>query len=352
MKQHRYTFHIDSIQMLDANSHLHGNYQPGADDLIAIYQQMVTTRLFDQKAVALQRTGKLGTFPSSYGQEAIYTVLGYLMQQQDILCPYYRDQAAFLQRGVSMEELLAYWGGDERGNAYLNQPHDFPISVPIASQCLHAVGAAYALQYQGRSQAVVATIGEGGTSKGDFYEAMNFASLYTLPVVFVINNNQWAISVPSAKQSATQTYAQKAIAAEIPAMQVDGNDVFALHYAIDNALQRAYKQLGPTVIEATTFRLCDHTTADDASRYIPQADREAALRKEPIERLQRYLIAQSLWSPDQEAQLIDHLTITINAAVDRYMNRPKQPATSMLEHLYAELPDALLDQYAELEGCS
>jgi len=350
MIKHSYPFQIDSWQFLDEHSQLSGNYTIADDALLAIYQHMVHTRLFDQKAIALQRTGKLGTFPSSQGQEAIYTVLGHLMHEQDILCPYYRDQAAFLLRGVKMEELLAYWGGDERGNAYANQPHDFPISVPIASQCLHAVGAAYALQYKQQRRAVVTTIGEGGTSKGDFYEAMNFASIYRLPVVFVINNNQWAISVPSSKQSATQTYAQKAIAANIPAVQVDGNDVFAIHHAVHNALHRAYQQEGPTVIEAVTFRLCDHTTADDASRYIPQADRDAAAEKEPIKRLQRYLMAAKLWSESQEQQLLTTSTETINAAVDRYLQQPKQPPVSMLEHLYAELPEALLDQYAELEG--
>ena len=345
-----YPFQIDSWQFLDENSQLHGDYSIPTDTLLALYQHMVHTRLFDQKAIALQRTGKLGTFPSSQGQEAIYTVLGHLMHTQDILCPYYRDQAAFLLRGVKMEELLAYWGGDERGNAYVNQPHDFPISVPIASQCLHAVGAAYALQYKQQKRAVVATIGEGGTSKGDFYEAMNFASLYRLPVIFVINNNQWAISVPSSKQSATQTYAQKAIAADIPATQVDGNDVFALHHAMQKALQRAYQQEGPTVIEAVSFRLCDHTTADDASRYIPQADRDAAANKEPIKRLQRYLMENHLWDEKQEQQLLETSSHAINSAVERYLQQPKQPPESMLEYLYAELPEALLDQYAELEG--
>ena len=349
MIKHSYPFQIDSYQFLDEHSQLTGDYNIPTDDLLAIYRHMVHTRLFDQKAIALQRTGKLGTFPSSYGQEAIYTVLGYLMQAQDVLCPYYRDQAAFLLRGVKIEELLAYWGGDERGNAYHNQAHDFPISVPIASQCLHAVGAAYALQYKQVKQAVVTTIGEGGTSKGDFYEAMNFASIYQLPVVFIINNNQWAISVPSSKQSATPTYAQKAIAANIPATQVDGNDVFALHHAMDAALQRAYAQQGPTVIEAVTFRLCDHTTADDASRYIPKADRDAAVEKEPITRLQRYLIAQQLWDDEQEQQLRQTASQAINSAVERYLQQPKQSAVSMLEHLYAELPEALLDQYAELE---
>ena len=134
--------------MLDQDSCLHGNYNVAEHELLAIYENMVKTRLFDQKAIALQRTGKLGTFPSSYGQEAIYTVLGHLMNVDDVLCPYYRDQAAFIQRGIKLDEILSYWGGDERGNDYSNQKHDLPISVPIASQCLHAVGAAYAIQYK------------------------------------------------------------------------------------------------------------------------------------------------------------------------------------------------------------
>ncbi|MBT4803715.1 MAG: pyruvate dehydrogenase (acetyl-transferring) E1 component subunit alpha [Legionellales bacterium] len=342
-------FKVETIQILDHNSCFHGNYKVLEHDLLAIYENMVRTRLFDKKAIALQRTGNLGTFPSSYGQEAIYTVIGHLMNNNDVLCPYYRDQATFIQRGIKLEEILSYWGGDERGNAYENQSQDLPISVPIASQCLHAVGVGYAIKYKNEKKAVITTIGEGGTSKGDFYEAMNFAALYNLPVIFIINNNKWAISVPSEKQSATKTYAQKAISAGIGAVKVDGNDVFSLHYAIDNAIQKARNGDGPSVIEAETFRLCDHTTADDATRYIPKEQMDAAKGKEPLSRLKKHLENSGLWNEKKEESLLEKMAKEINEAVEIYLNTPPQKPTSILESLYDKLPEALQDQYNELE---
>ena len=221
--------------------------------LQTLYFLINQTRQFDLKAIALQRTGRLRTFPSSYGQEAIFATCGLLMHADDVYCPYYRDQAALIQRGMSMTALLQYWGGDERGSSQPSQGKDFPICIPIASQCLHAVGAAYAMQYKHKKRAVVTTIGEGGTSKGDFYEALNMAALHQLPIVFIVNNNQWAISTPTTQQTATAQFVDKAKAANIDAYCIDGNVVFILHKPNKKALEKAYEQKGPTLIEAVPF---------------------------------------------------------------------------------------------------
>jgi pyruvate dehydrogenase E1 component alpha subunit len=305
-------------------------------------------RLFDQKAIALQRTGKLATYPAATGQEAVCIGVGHAMEKTDVLCPYYRDQGTLLQRGVSMGELLAYWGGDERGNQFKNNPHDLPIAVPIASQCLHAAGVAYAFWQRKQPCAVVATLGDGGTSKGDFYEAINVAGIWKLPVVFVINNNQWAISISRQAQTAAETLAQKAVAAGIAGIQVDGNDVIAVREVVAQALASARAGKGATVIEAMTYRLCDHTTADDARRYAPTEEIKAAQAKEPIQRLRHYLTTQGHWSDQQETNLINTLKSTIDAAATSYLNTPKQPATAMFDSLYAYLPAALASQRASL----
>ena len=201
---------------LAPDGRLTGELPAWADDfnlLTRLYRQMVLTRLFDQKAVALQRTGRIGTYAPTLGQEAIGVAIGSLMQEQDVLVPYYRDTAVQLMRGVKMEEILLYWGGDERGSVYVDPAvqQDFPLCVPIATQSLHACGVATAFKIRGEHRVAVTTCGDGATSKGDFLEALNVAGTWQLPVVFVINNNQWAISTPRRIQSGAPSLAQKAI---------------------------------------------------------------------------------------------------------------------------------------------
>lgn len=314
--------------------------------LLSLYHNMVLTRIFDKKAIALQRTGKMGTYAPIHGQEAISTAIGHAMHKEDVLIPYYRDYAAQFQRGVKMSEILAFWGGDERGSHYQNNSEDLPICVPIASQCLHAAGVAFAFKYKKEARVAVVTIGEGGTSEGDFYEAMNVAGTWNLPVVFVVNNNQWAISVPRHKQTQTQTIAQKAIAAGFSGIQVDGNDVLAVHDAIDHAIQKARRGDGPTLIEAISYRLCDHTTADDATRYQPLEEVEQAKPSEPIARFKYFLEQQGLWDADKEMQLQQQCNDEVQKAVDEYLNQTPQAISSIFDYHYATLPEYLVLQRA------
>ena len=239
---------IPFTRYLDADGRPCAELPPCAEDaelLERLYRQMVLTRLFDQKAVALQRTGRIGTYAPTLGQEAIGVALGALMRAEDVLVPYYRDTAVQLMRGVRMEEILLYWGGDERGSDFADPAarEDFPLCVPIATQALHACGVASAFKMRGQPRVAVTTCGDGATSKGDFLEALNVAGAWQLPVLFVVNNNQWAISVPRGIQCGAPTLAQKALGAGFVGEQVDGNDILAVHARMQAALERA-RQIG------------------------------------------------------------------------------------------------------------
>src|SRR6478672_11369516 len=320
--------------------------------LTALYRAMVLTRTFDLKAVSLQRTGRLGTYAVSLGQEAVSVGIASAMREKDVVLPSYRDNGTLLWRGTKMEEILLFWGGDERGNLSSGPAHDFPYCIPVGSQAPHAAGVAYAFRFRKEPRVAVCLFGDGATSKGDVWEAMNFAGVWKLPVVFVANNNQWAISVPLNLQTASQTLAQKAIAAGFSGEQVDGNDVIAVRAAAEDAIAQARAGGGPRLIEAVTYRLSDHTTADDAARYRPPEEVQARWKEEPIARLRAYLVNQKAWGKSQEEELAADCQKQIEAAIERYLaTAPRAPQT-MFDHLYAELPRAYASQRAELSGGS
>lgn len=316
------------------------------DLLVRLYRQMVLTRLFDQKAVALQRTGRIGTYAPTLGQEAIGVAIGALMQAEDVLVPYYRDTAVQLMRGVKMEEILLYWGGDERGSAYADPAvaEDFPLCVPIATQALHACGVASAFKIRGEHRVAVTTCGDGATSKGDFLEALNVAGAWQLPVVFVVNNNQWAISVPRRIQCGAPTLAQKALGAGFPGEQVDGNDVLAVYARVQAALERARHGKGPVLLECLSYRLGDHTTADDATRYRDADEVKQAWQEEPIKRLQAFMVSQGLWDEGREQALIGECQALVQQAVDAFEAVDEPPAEAALEYVYGQWPAALAEQ--------
>jgi len=347
------SFEIPYLRFLDAEGHVTQPLPDFAQDpqnLQAFYRIMVLTRTFDTKAINLQRTGKLGTYPSSLGQEAVSTAIGSAMQIDDVFCPAYREYAAQLQRGISMTEILSYWSGDERGNNFAKNKQDLPIYVPLATQCLHAAGIATAFKLRKQPRVVVVVCGDGATSRGDFYEALNLAGVWNLPMVFVINNNQWAISVPRSAQTSAVTLAQKAIAGGFTGEQVDGNDVIAVKYAMDNAIAKARSGQGPSLLEAVTYRLCDHTTADDAKRYWEQKAVDQAWQEEPIKRLSQYLTKSGYWNEEQEQALKTACSQQVEAAVAEYLTLPTAKLTDMFDYLYASLPAIYLEQRRELEN--
>lgn len=343
-------FEIDYTQFLDSQGNPTQPLPEWAQDpakLIAWYRAMLQTRLFDTKAIALQRTGKLGTFASALGQEAIGVGVASAMRAEDVLLPSYRDHAAQFVRGVTMLESLLYWSGDERGSDFAVPRHDFAIAVPIATQVCHAAGVAYAFKLRRQPRVAVCILGDGATSKGDFYEGMNLGGVWQAPLVLIVNNNQWAISVPRSTQSAAQTLAQKALAAGIEGHQVDGNDIIAVHHAARQAIDKARAGGGPTLIEALSYRLGDHTTADDATRYRDAETVQRQWAQEPVQRLRNYLVQLGIWDKAQEEQLVRVCNEAINQAVEAYLGAPLPSVAAMFDHQYARLPEMLQGQRAQ-----
>jgi pyruvate dehydrogenase E1 component alpha subunit len=343
------SFKIDYYQFLSPDGRLISeedvpDLAADLDELVRLYRVMTATRAFDKKAVALQRTGKLGTYASCLGHEAAHVAIGSAMREEDCFAPMYREYGAQFCRGVRMSEVLLYWGGDERGNDFSGPAHDFAWCVPIATQCLHAAGAALAFKLRGEKRVAVTVVGDGGSSKGDALEAINAASAFDLPMVLVIVNNQWAISVPRSKQNRAKTLAQKGVAAGLPSIQVDGNDLIACRWAMEQALEQAREGKGATVIEMITYRLSDHTTADDATRYRDQEEVEAAWQREPLQRLYRYLVDQGVWNEEMEDQLQADVAAQVESEVEAYLASGKPSIESMFDYMYAELPHDLARQ--------
>ena len=345
------TFEIEYLQYLNPQGELVRNDLPefakDIKQLIELYKMMSFVRVFDTKSIALQRTGKLGTYASCLGHEAAHVSIGSAMQEGDVFAPMYREYGAQFCRGVKAREILLYWGGDERGNDFSGPQHDFAWCVPIATQCLHAAGAALAFKIRKEPRVAVAVVGDGGTSKSDFYGAINVSGAMTLPLVCVIVNNQYAISVPRKAQTGAKTLAKKGIAAGIESIQVDGNDMIAMRAAMDHALKRARHGHGASLIEAVTYRLSDHTTADDARRYRPEAEVKDAWTREPMSRLRAYLAKQNAWSDKDEQDWKAECGRQVDVEVNAYLETKSQPVEAMFDYTYAELPPDVREQRAQ-----
>lgn len=344
------TFEIEHIRYLDPEGKLLRSDSELAKDLkqlTTLYKAMSYVRVFDTKAVNLQRTGKLGTYASCLGHEAAHVAIGSAMREEDVFAPMYREYGAQFIRGVKPREVLLYWGGDERGNNFSGPAHDYAWCVPIATQCLHAAGAALAFKLRKEPRVAVTVVGDGGSSKADFYSAINAAGAWTLPLVSVIVNNQYAISVPRRMQTGAKTLAQKGIAAGLECVQVDGNDLIAMRAVLDHAIKRARHGHGGTVVEAVTYRLSDHTTADDARRYRPDEEVKTAWQYEPMIRMRKYLARAGAWSDKQEESWKAECEQRVNDEVNAYLEIKSQPVEAMFDYLYADMPSDLLAQRAE-----
>jgi pyruvate dehydrogenase E1 component alpha subunit len=342
------TFEIEYLQYLDPDGKLVRDDLPAfardVKQLVELYKLMLFVRVFDGKAIALQRTGKLGTYASCLGHEAAHVAIGSAMQEDDVLAPMYREYGAQFFRGVKPREVLLYWGGDERGNDFSGPAHDFAWCVPIATQCLHGAGSALAFKIRKEPRVAVTVVGDGGSSKADFYGAINVTGAMQLPLVAVIVNNQWAISVPRKMQTGASTLAQKGIAAGLECVQADGNDLIAMRAALDHAIKRARHGHGGTVIEAVTYRLSDHTTADDARRYRPDDEVKAAWDREPLKRLKAYLMSLNAWTEKEEEAWKADCATRVDAEVNAYLETKSQPVEAIFDYTYAEVPADLAAQ--------
>ncbi len=343
-------FQIDYLQYLGPDGTLVADLPPAFSDasaLLPLFKQMLFVRTFDTKSIALQRTGKLGTYASCLGHEATHVGIGASMRSEDVFAPSYREYGAQMVRGVQPREILMYWGGDERGNDFAVPRHDFSWCVPISTQCLHAAGAALAFKLRKEPRIAVSCCGDGGSSKTDFYAALNSAGAYTLPLVLCVINNGWAISVPRSAQTGAKTLAQKGIAGGLHCLQVDGNDIIAVMEGMRRATEMARTGDGASVIEFMTYRLHDHTTADDARRYRDDAEVKDAWTRDPMTRLRTYLTAQGLWDDAQEKAWIAECGQRVDVEINAYLETPVQPVEAMFDYLYADPPPDLLAQRAQ-----
>ncbi len=340
-------FEIEYLQYLDPAGTLLGALPPAVPDaaaLLPLFKQMLYVRTFDTKAIALQRTGKLGTYAASLGHEATHVGIGASMRPEDVFAPSYREYGAQFMRGVKPRDVLMYWGGDERGNDFEIPRNDYPWCVPISTQCLMAAGAALSFKLRKQDRVAVSCCGDGGSSKTDFYAALNSAGAYKLPLVLCVINNGWAISVPRSAQTGAQTLAQKGIAGGLHCLQVDGNDLIAVLEAMRRAHERARSGEGGSVIEFMTYRLHDHTTADDARRYRGEQEVKDAWLKEPFLRLRTFLGAQKLWDEAQEKAWVAECGTLIDVEINAYLETPVQPVEAMFDYLYGDMPADVLAQ--------
>jgi pyruvate dehydrogenase E1 component alpha subunit len=337
---------VDHLSILDGDGNLDTALEPdiAAGDLKRMYRTMVLGRRLDERMVRLQRQGRIGTFAPIKGQEASQIGAVATLRREDWMVPSFRETAAMLWRGWPIEQLLAFFAGRLEGARPAPDQRDLPITIPVATQLPHAVGLAYAAQYRGDDVVVMAFFGDGATSEGDFHEAMNFAGVWHVPVVFVCQNNQWAISVPIKKQTHSRTLAQKALAYGFPGIQVDGNDVLAVYAASREAVLRAQAGEGPTLIECVTYRLGVHTTADDPTKYRSEAEVREWERKDPLTRFGAYLEKKTLLEPGLE----EELDAEIARAVAVFESLPPADPLTMFEHAYGELPAHLRAERQEM----
>ncbi|HEX6479908.1 MAG TPA: pyruvate dehydrogenase (acetyl-transferring) E1 component subunit alpha [Ktedonobacteraceae bacterium] len=335
-------------QILDAEGNLVGDVPDLNDErMLALYRYMQLGRLFSNKIIAMQRQGRATTFGSLTGQEATAVGLAAPLQTQDWLATSYREIASLFVKGVPISTLAYSFRGFTPEN-WPSETHCLPIQVVIGTQMLHAVGLAMAAKIAGDPVVAVGVCGDGATSEGDFNEALNFAGVFHAPVVLVVQNNGWAISVPRHKQSAAQFLAARGAGFGIPSVLVDGNDILAVYDVMQQAVNRARSGEGPTLVETLTYRIGAHTTADDPTRYRDSSEVEAWRTRDPITRYQRFLIKRDLLTEDQVQQTIADLEEEINAAVSEAESLPPMAPDSFFNYTMAELPPRLLEERADL----
>ena len=345
----RIQFPDDARQLLRPDGTLADGAQcPFTDDeLRAAYRWMLFSRQLDERVVSLQRQGRMGTFAAAYGQEA--SVVGSALAldpTRDWIVPQYRESTALIRHGYPLSTLLLYYLGNPLGTLLPEQTRITPIQIALAAQLPHAVGLAWGRRLQGHQEAVLTYCGDGASSEGDFHEACNVAGVTGAPVVFVLQNNGYAISTPRTRQSAAATLASRAPGYGIAGDLVDGNDLFAVYDAVSRAVRRALDGDGATLIECLTYRLFPHNTADDATRYLPTGELDERQALDPLLRTRAYLLANGLISEADEAQWRESITAEIAEAVDAAEAHPKPAPEQVFAHVYGEPPRRVREQAA------
>ena len=344
------SFHVKRLDILDEKGDADSALMPSLSEayIRRMYELIVLSRTFDQFALNLQREGRLGTYASILGQEASQIGSAFALEKTDWIFPSFREMGVYLTMGYPMHMLFQYWSGDERGISPPGSLNMFPLCIPVGTQIPHAVGAAMAAKYRKDNITVVTYFGDGGTSKGDFHEGFNMAGVFRLPVVFICQNNQWAISMPREKQTASKTLAQKAYAYGFEGVQVDGNDIFAVYKATVDAVKKAKDGGGPTFIECFTYRMSDHTTADEAARYRTKEEVEAWKPKDPLLRLKLFMEKNGLWTEKYEKDIEEEAKTTVSAAVKLAESAEPPKREDMFTYTYEALTSRQKKQLGEL----
>ena len=346
-----WNFSVKYLQILNEEGVCDKKLMPKLNnsDVKRFYEQMVLTRAFDEKAVKLQRQGRMGTYASVKGQEASQIGSALAMGNADLAFPSFRENGVYIARAMPLEKLYLYWIGDERGMETPKNVNVFPLTIPVGTHIPHAVGAAMAMQYKKKKAATLVYFGDGATSTGDFHEAMNFAGTFMAPVVFICQNNQYAISLPVKEQTKSKTLAQKAIAYGFEGIQVDGNDVFAVYKATQYALQKAKSGKGPTLIECFTYRLSDHTTSDDAKKYREESEVKRWVSKDPILRLKKYMTNNKIFSSNYEKYVKVKAEKVVYQAVKKAESTKRIEPEEIFNYMYKTLTPNLEEQQRKIK---
>jgi len=347
---------IEYMSILDENGVVDKSLEPkiATDTLKTMYRYMLLARRTDERMLLMQRQGRQGTFPQSSGHEAISMGSIIHLKKSDWHVPAYRELAGLLYRGWPIETTMLYWNGFEEGASPPEGVNDLPVCVPLATQLLHAAGLGMAMNLRDDNGVVMTYFGDGASSEGDTHEAMNFASVYQAPVVFMCLNNQYAISVPLHKQMRCETIAQRAIGYGMPGIRVDGNDVLAIYQASLEAVERARAGQGPTLVEGLTYRYTPHTTSDDPKRYRTDEECKLWTSREPLARFKTYLAKKGVYSEKEFAELEEELDTIIKASVKKAetMAQSEELANplAMFDYLYNDIPPYLQEQRDELKN--
>jgi pyruvate dehydrogenase E1 component alpha subunit len=339
-------------QILDKDGKVVGDEPKLSEEQLKdMYFYMLYTRVSDEKAVNMQRQGRMLTYAPVSGQEALHVGSALALEKDDWVVPAFRENGVFLVKGLDLHKIYLYWKGNEEGALIPEGMNILPVTIPVASQTLHGVGIGWAQALKGEKAATVTYFGDGATSEGEFHEAMNFAAVFKANIVFICNNNQYAISVPVEKQTASKTLAQKAIAYEMPGIKVDGNDVLAMYSITKYALERARSGKGPSMIEGYTYRIGYHTTADDPTKYRDQKEVDEWRTKDPIIRFREYLKGKKIWTEKYEEEVQKKVKEMVSNEVKIAESFSKPPIKAYFEHTYAEMYPYLKEQLKEMSAC-
>jgi len=340
------------VSILNSDGEFKPNGGPVLSDeeLLQAYKNMLFIRNADELAVSYQRQGRMLTYPPVKGQEANQIGAVLALTKNDWLVPTYRDHAAWFQKGVPLYYIYLYTYGNEEGNNVGKDMRILPVSIPIASQTLHAVGIGYAMKYKKEDSVVLTYVGDGGTSQGDFNEALNFAGVWKAPVIFYVQNNQYAISCPRSRQTAVSTIAERAFGFGIEGVQVDGNDIQAVYQTVRLAAEKARNGDGSTLIEGYTYRLAAHTTSDDPTKYRKNEEVQEWAKKDPLIRMKKYLLKKNLLNEDENEKMINSFKKEIDE-IFRKVEASKDPTVEdIFQYHYKEMPEELrrqMNQYKE-----